>query len=400
MCKPAGPMCNMACEYCYYLSKKNFYQESKRTYMSDETLEEFIKQYIAAQPGPDVLFTWHGGEATLRPLSFYKKAVELQKKYGAGRNIDNSFQTNGLLLNDEWCRFFHSQGWLVGLSIDGPQDFHDEYRRLAAGQPSFQRVMRAVNFLNRHNVQWNAMAVVNDYNADFPDEFYNFFKEIDCHYIQFAPIVERLHADKTIASVNDAAAALAPFSITPRQWGDFLCRVFDLWVTRDVGEYFVQIFDATLANHVGVVPGLCSMAERCGHATAMEYNGDVYCCDHFVFPEYKLGNIHTHSLVDMVKSDKQQAFGRIKDQGLSDKCKGCEYLRLCHGECPKNRILPGGENYLCEGYRQFFKHSAPAMRFMASQLDKQLPPSAITQDDRMMRIYFDSLKTSVFTHKN
>lgn len=392
MCKPAGPMCNMACEYCYYLGKKELYTEAKRTYMTDETLEEFIRQYIEAQPGKFVQFTWHGGEATLRPLSFYKRAVELQRKYGEGKQIDNCFQTNGLLLNDEWCRFFHNNGWLVGLSIDGPQDFHDEYRHLAAGQPSHQRVMRAVNFLNRNKVEWNAMAVVNDYNADFPDEFYKFFKDIECHYIQFAPIVERLRPDSVIASVQEADAELAPFSITPKQWGDFLCRVFDLWVTRDVGEYFVQIFDATLANYVGVTPGLCTMAKHCGHATVMEYNGDVYSCDHFVFPEYKLGNIHTDSLVAMCTSERQNAFGLDKERALAQKCRDCRYLRLCNGECPKNRILPGGENYLCEGYRRFFAHAEPAMKFMADQLAKQLPPSAITQDDEMMRRYFNSLK--------
>lgn len=389
MCKPAGAMCNMACEYCYYLSKKGLYPQQKRTYMTDETLEIFTKEYIAAQPGKDVQFTWHGGEATLRPLEFYKKAVELQRKYGAGYRIENCFQTNGLLINDEWAHFFASNGWLVGLSVDGPAEFHDEYRRLSAGQSSHHRVLRAANILTRNKVDWNAMAVVNDYNADHPDEFYNFFrKELGTQFLQFTPIVERLDTEGNPASVLDDTTSLAPFSVTPEQWGNFLCRVFDLWVTRDVGEFFVQIFDATLANTVGVTPGLCSMAPECGHAAAMEYNGDVYSCDHFVYPEYRLGNIHTESIMSMMGSERQRAFGKAKLLNLSDDCKSCPVLHLCNGECPKNRFLPGHRNYLCAGYRKFFEHSAPAMQFMKRQLEMQLPPSAITGDDEMLHLYW------------
>lgn len=278
MAKPAGPACNLACEYCYYLDKADLYATRGPKNMSDDTLERYIRSYIESQTLPAVQFTWHGGETMLRPVSFYRRAMELQQRYARGRRIENCIQTNGTLLTEEWCRFLRDNGWLVGISIDGPQEFHDEYRRSRDGRPSFNRVMRAINMLNRYGVDWNAMAVVNDYNADYPEEFYNFFKQIGCRYIQFTPVVERLSADGHIAAV-DAPGQLAPFSVSPEQWGEFLCRVFDLWVKSDVGETFVQIFDATLANYVGVEPGVCSLASVCGHAGVMEHNGDVYCCD-------------------------------------------------------------------------------------------------------------------------
>ncbi len=234
MAKPAGPGCNLACEYCYYLDKADLYTARGAKNMSDETLERYIRSYIEAQTLPSVQFTWHGGETMLRPVSFYKRAIELQKRYARGRHIENCIQTNGTLLTDEWCRFLRDNGWLVGISIDGPQEFHDEYRRARDGKPTFHRVMRAIDMLNRYGVEWNAMAVVNDYNADYPDEFYNFFKQIGCRFIQFTPVVERLSTDGRIAAVS-SPGELAPFSVTPEQWGNFLCRVFDLWVKADVG---------------------------------------------------------------------------------------------------------------------------------------------------------------------
>lgn len=373
MTKPVGAICNLACKYCYYLEKTNLYKENTSKFvMSDSLLEKFIEEYINSQTMPQVLFTWHGGETLMRPLSFYQKVVELQKKYANGRTIDNCIQTNGTLLNDEWCEFFRDNHWLVGISIDGPQEFHDEYRKNKQGKPSFMKVMQGIHLLNKHQVEWNAMAVVNDYNADYPLEFYHFFKELGCHYIQFTPIVERIHphADgRHLAHVLQKEEKLADFSVSPEQWGNFLCTIFDEWVKNDVGEYFIQIFDATLANWMGAQPGVCTMAPTCGHAGVMEFNGDVYSCDHFVFPEFKLGNIYEKSLIEMMYSEKQIQFGQQKRDSLPNKCKECNYLFACNGECPKNRFLTTedgepGLNYLCKGYYQFFDHVAPYMDFM------------------------------------
>lgn len=389
MTKAAGSMCNLACKYCYYLEKNNLYREQqpdRRFIMADDTLERFISMYIQSQTTPQVLFCWHGGESLMRPLSFYKRVVELQKKYAAGRIIDNTIQTNGTLLDDEWCRFFRDNNWLVGVSVDGPQEFHDEYRRNKMGAPSFRKVMQGINLLKKHGVEWNVLSVVNDFNADYPLDFYRFFKEIECRYIQFTPIVERILPRKDgryLASPMDARnIPLAEFSVLPAQWGDFLCAVFDEWVRNDVGEYFVQIFDATLANWIGEQPGVCSMARTCGHAGVMEYNGDVYSCDHFVFPEYKLGNIRTHTLVEMMFSERQQRFGADKRDRLPGQCRQCRYLFACNGECPKNRFATTadgepGLNYLCEGYRKYFDHVAPYMDFMANELKHQRPPANV-----------------------
>lgn len=390
MAKPASSLCNLNCKYCYYLEKNNLYKDvsaTRRYVMDDDTLERFTREYINAQTMPEVLFTWHGGEPLMRPLAFYKKALEMQKKYGAGRLIDNSIQTNGTLLTDEWCRFFKENNWLVGLSIDGPQDFHDEYRRTRQGGPSFRKVMQGIDLLNKHGVEWNAMAVVNDYNADYPLEFYNFFKEIGCRYIQFTPIVERIqsHTDgRHLASILDKGAdvPLADFSVSPEQWGEFLCTLFDEWVRHDVGEYFIQIFDATLANWVGQQPGVCTMGRSCGHAAVMEYNGDIYSCDHFVFPEYKLGNIREQSIVEMISGERQTKFGLAKRGSLPTQCRQCKFTDICNGECPKNRFMTTatgepGLNYLCRGYHRFFSHVAPYMDFMKAELEAQRPPANV-----------------------
>lgn len=388
MAKPAGSLCNLACTYCYYTEKSKLYTDNPRHVMSDELLERYVREYMESQTGPDVLFTWHGGETLMRPLDFYKKAVRLQQRYARGRRVENALQTNGTLLTDEWCRFLHDEQWLVGISIDGPQEFHDEYRVNRQGRPSFVQVMRGIRLLNKHQVEWNAMAVVNDFNADYPLDFYRFFKDIDCHYIQFTPVVERIyrHPDgRILASPQEGAeATLADFSVTPQQWGNFLCAVFDEWVTRDVGSTFVQLFDATLANWMGVQPGLCSMDETCGHAGVMEFNGDVYSCDHFVFPEYKLGNLHQQSFVEMMYSPRQQAFGKAKRDSLPRQCRDCDFLFACHGECPKNRFAftkdgEPGLNYLCEGYHRFFRHAAPYMDFMKEELKNERPPANVMQ---------------------
>ncbi len=388
MLKPVGARCNLACKYCYYLEKSKLYQDNPKHVMSDELLEKFIKEYIESQTMPQILFTWHGGETMMRPLSFYRKAVELQRKYARGRTIDNCIQTNGTLLTDEWCQFLHDNHWLVGISIDGPQEFHDEYRRDRQGKPSFAKVMQGIRLLNKHGVEWNAMAVVNDFNADYPLEFYRFFKQIGCRYIQFSPIVERIrqHSDgRHLAAVDEGdEEQLADFSLTPEQWGNFLCTVFDEWVRHDVGQFYIQLFDSTLANWVGEQPGICTLAKNCGHAGVMEFNGDVYACDHFVFPQYKLGNLHTHTLVEMMYGEQQQAFGRAKHDSLPRQCRECGYLFACNGECPKNRFArtadgEPGLNYLCQGYYRFFEHVAPYMDYMKRELMAQRPPANVME---------------------
>jgi uncharacterized protein len=370
MLKPVGAICNLRCKYCYYLEKKNLYPHSGNHLMSEELLEEFIRQYLESQTMNDVLFMWHGGETLMRNIGFYRKALELQRKYGRGMHIDNSLQTNGTLLTDEWCRFLKENNFLTGISIDGPQHCHDVYRRDRDGRPSFHKVMQGISLLKKHGVEFNVMGVVNDYNADYPLEFYRFFKDIDCHYIQFSPIVETIDGKP------------APWNVSAKKWGDFLIAIFDEWVKKDVGTYYIQYFDATLANMVGEKPGVCTMAKTCGHAGVMEFNGDVYSCDHFVHPAYKLGNINTQTLTGMMYSDTQLKFGTDKYDALPQQCFDCPYLTLCYGECPNNRILrtasgEPGLNYLCEGYYAFFEHVAPYMEFMANELLNHRPPSNI-----------------------
>ena len=417
MLKPAGAHCNLACKYCYYLEKNNLYQNTPRHLMSDEMLEQFTREYIEAQTMPQVLFTWHGGEPLMRSIDFYKKALALQKKYAHGKQIDNVIQTNGTLLTDEWCEFFAKNHWLVGISIDGPQEYHDHYRVTPAGKPSWEKVMQGIQLLKKHRVEWNAMAVVNAYNAEHPLEFYHFFRDNGCQYLQFTPIVERLteHEDgRTLASLaDDREIPLADASVTPQQWGNFLCTIFDDWVRHDVGKTFVEIFDCTLANWMGVLPGICAYSKECGHAGVMEHNGDVYSCDHFVFPEYKLGNIREQSLIDMLYGEKQQAFSRLKHTSLPRQCKECDMEFACHGECPKNRFEKDkygepGLNYLCQGYYQYYSHVAPYMDFMKRELLAQRPPANIMNVLQIFKSNFPPiskkkaiplLQNKIFIHK-
>jgi uncharacterized protein len=386
MLKPAGAHCNLACKYCYYLEKNKLYPTAQRHLMSDEMLEQFTREYIEAQTMNQVLFTWHGGEPLLRSIDFYRKALSLQQKYAGSRRIDNVIQTNGTLLTDEWCEFFAQNHWLVGISIDGPQPYHDHYRLTAAGKPSWKKVMQGIKLLKKHGVEWNAMAVVNAYNANHPLEFYRFFKENGCQFLQFTPIVERQtrHEDgRTLASLADKnEIPLSEASVAPEQWGYFLCAIFDEWVRKDVGKIFVEIFDCTLANWMGISPGICAYSKECGHAGVMEHNGDVYSCDHFVFPEYKLGNIRDHSLIDMLYGEQQQEFSRLKHSSLPRQCKECDMEFACHGECPKNRFMKdkygdSGLNYLCPGYYHYYQHVAPYMDYMKQELMSQRPPSNI-----------------------
>ena len=385
MAKPAGASCNLRCEYCYYLEKQHMTADGGAV-MSDQLLERFVRDYIQLQQTPDVLFTWHGGEPMLRPLSFYKQAVRLQQHYGRGKRISNSIQTNGLLLTPEWCEFLHDEGWLVGISIDGTRDGHDAYRRDAQGRPTWERVVEGINLLNKYNVEWNAMATANHFNAQDPLGFYRFLRDgLGCKFLQISPVVERLkqHSDgRHLAQVFDEDCPIAPFSIRPEEWGRFMTDIFDEWVKRDVGEVFVQLFDATLAGWMGVPPGVCVYAEECGHAAVMEANGDVYSCDHFVFPQYKLGNILTHGLPQMLYGQKQARFSQLKRDALPRQCRQCEWLKACHGECPRLRFLrtadgEPGLNYLCAGYRIFFQHVAPYMDYMKRELLAGRPASGV-----------------------
>lgn len=385
MAKPAGALCNLACSYCYYLEKSQLYPTDGSPVMSEEILELFVQQYIEAQTLPSVLFTWHGGEPLMRPISFYRRAIELQRRYACGRQIDNCLQTNGTLLTDEWCAFLKDNRFLVGISIDGPYDYHDAMRRSSRGRSSWHDTMRGIRLLQKHGVEWNAMAVVSAANVGHPHEFYHFFRDIGCQYLQFTPVIERIISRPdglTLAPGMAEGGEIAPFSVTPSQWGAFLCSVYDEWVRRDVGTLFVQLFDATLANWAGVAPGICSLAAECGHASVMEYNGNVYSCDHFVFPEYRLGNIRQQTLTGMMYSNRQRAFGQSKSDSLPRQCRECRFLFACHGECPRNRFVRDrygnpGLNYLCPGYHQYFTHVAADMDFMKAELDANRPPANI-----------------------
>ncbi|HHT22390.1 MAG TPA: anaerobic sulfatase-maturation protein [Bacteroidales bacterium] len=387
MAKPIGSLCNLDCKYCYYLEKEKLYQNRKKMEMSDGLLEIFTKSYIEAQPVKEVLFTWHGGETTLRDISFYRKALQLQKKYGRGRQIDNVLQTNGTLLSDEWCRFFKDNNFLIGISIDGPEHCHDVYRTNKGGRPTFKQVMRGIELLQKHQVEFNTLSVINDYNSQFPLDVYRFFKEIGSQFMQFAPVVERVSDERadglTLLPPNDKVdGKLASWSVDPKKFGQFYIKIFDEWVRNDVGVYFVQMFDAMLANMVGAQPGVCIFAEKCGHAVAMEFNGDVYACDHFVFPEYKLGNVRNQTIFEMMFLEKQLRFGSDKKDKLPRQCQECEVLKFCHGECPKNRIAKTadgelGLNYLCAGFKAFFKHALPYMEFMANELHNKRPPANV-----------------------
>ncbi len=386
MVKPVGSKCNLACDYCYYLEKERLYDDSSVEKMDDRMLDLFTKQYLEAQTQQEVLFTWHGGEPLLQPIAFYKKALMYQRKYGRGYSISNCIQTNGTLINDEWCRFLKDNHFLVGVSIDGTAEMHDRYRRNRNGRESHDRVLRGIELMRHHGVEFNIMAVVNNRNADYPIEFYRYLKQLGSPFIQFAPIVERLHHGNTKLLLalpdDDGTPSLAPFSVTPQQWGAFLCKLFDEWIKEDVGKVYIQLFDATLANWMGVAPGICTLSKTCGHAAVMEMNGDVYACDHYVFPDYKIGNIRTKTVTEMMLDPRQRNFGTDKRDSLPLQCKKCKWLFACNGECPKNRFVTTNEgepglNYLCEGYSMFFSYTAPYMEFMCGELKNQRPPANV-----------------------
>jgi len=385
MAKPVGAACNLRCGYCYYLEKSGLYDEASRL-MSDDTLELFVREYIRAQTTPEVLFIWHGGEPLLRSRSFYERAIELQKRYADGRRVDNCIQTNATLLDDEWCKFLGKHRFLVGVSIDGTREMHDAWRKTSNGESSFRDVVRGIRLLEKYGIEWNAMATVNAMNVEHPLEFYRFFRdELECRYLQFTPVVERISKEdgvERLMHAEELGGKVAPYSITAEQWGRFLCAIFDEWVRNDVGKTFVQLFDTTLANWVGAPSGVCTMSKYCGHSAVVEHNGDVYSCDHFVFSEYRLGNIKESSLLEMMYGAKQREFGERKHTSLPSKCRRCRYEFACHGECPRNRFLTtedgeSGLNYLCEGYYAFFDHASEAMEYMRRELEQGLPPANV-----------------------
>lgn len=366
MAKPSGSDCNLNCAYCFFLKKERLYPGSDFR-MSDAVHESYIRQLLEAHQTPQVTVAWQGGEPTLMGLEFFHRSMALQKKYQRpGTRIENTFQTNGILLNAQWCRFFHENGFLVGLSLDGPQDLHDVYRLDKGGRGTFDRVLRAARLLQEHGVDFNILCTLNAKNAAHPLKVYRFFRdEVECPYVQFIPVVERANE-----SGFQEGHTVTERSVGPAQFGRFLIEIFDEWVRRDVGRMFVLNFDGALAGWLGQAGTVCIFGPTCGLGMALEHNGDLYSCDHFVEPRYLLGNILDRPLLELVASDKQRTFGQDKQETLPQDCRVCEFLAVCNGECPKNRFVttPGGQgglNYLCPGYKAFFRHADPAMRIMA-----------------------------------
>jgi uncharacterized protein len=388
MTKPVGPICNLDCKYCFYLEKEKLYPQASKWAMRDAVLESYIRQYIEAHDIPVVTFAWQGGEPTLLGVDYFRRVVELQKQYANGKQIANAFQTNGVLLNDVWAEFFRENEFLIGVSIDGPRAVHDAYRVDKGGQPTFDRVMRGIETLRRHQVEFNTLTTVHRGNADAPLEVYRFLKESGSGFMQFIPIVERVSLQATgdglhlVSPEFPGAAQVAPWSVGPRQFGRFLCAIFDEWVRKDVGRFFVQIFDVSLAMWAGMESSLCVFRKTCGSALALEHSGDLYSCDHFVYPENRLGNIMESPLESLVDSDQQHRFGEAKESTLPRYCRECDVRFACNGECPKHRFTttPDGEpglNYLCPSYKMFFHHIDPYLRFMAGELAAKRPPANV-----------------------
>jgi uncharacterized protein len=390
MLKPVGPLCNLNCTYCYYLEKKNLFPGKTQYRLDEELLELYIRDYIASQQVPVVSFVWQGGEPSILGVEYYRKAVELQKKYAGDRHIENSFQTNGTFLTDEFCTFFKENEFLIGLSIDGPEHLHDFYRVDNQGKPTWKKVMQGVELLKKHGVEFNTLSVVNCKTAQEPLAVYNFLKKIGSTFIQFIPIVERKvkdggHSNQELVHHHyKGEAEVTEWSVSAKDYGKFMCTIFDEWVRKDVGRHYVQLFDVTLANWVGAMPGLCVFSETCGTAAVMEHNGDVYSCDHFVYDEFLLGNINEQSLTELMGSTRQAIFGQDKKTRLPAYCKACPVRFACHGDCPKHRFIktPQGDpglSYLCEGYKMFFAHVRPYMDFMATELKAQRAPANVME---------------------
>ncbi len=388
LAKPTGAVCNLDCKYCFFLSKEMLYPGS-RFQMADDLLEIYIRQLLESQAGPEVIVGWQGGEPTLMGLEFFERSIEYVEKFKQPwQKVSYTIQTNGTKLNEEWCAFLKRHNFLVGLSIDGPAALHDAYRVDKGGAGTFDDVMRGWHVLNRHGVDVNILCSVHAANAQHPLEVYKFFRdELKTSFIQFIPIIERVTEEMLpVANMGWGERGSDPRplylldgnqvterSVGPEQWGQFLNTIFDEWVQRDVGTVYVQMFDAALASWVGAPPSMCIFSETCGSAVALEHNGDLYSCDHFVEPKYLLGNIKQVHMLKLVTSEQQQQFGLAKRDTLPKYCRDCSVRFACHGECPKNRFIttPDGEpglNYLCAGYKAFFTHIDRPMRTMASLL--------------------------------
>ena len=392
MIKPVGSLCNLDCDYCYYLSKANLYG-GHQPKMTDELLERYISQYIEAVQVPTVTFCWHGGEPLLAGIDFYEKAVALQNKYRGNKQIENSLQTNGLLINPDWCDFFRDNNFLIGLSLDGPKDIHDAYRKDRGGHPTFDRVMQGLEIMVVKGVEYNTLSTINDRCSGQGKRVYQFMRSIS-KYMQFLPVVEKTIPTQSkrasIVPPNTEGAVIAPWSITPKAFGKFMCDIFDEWVINDVGDRFVQLFDITLAQWCGVQPSLYAFCPTCGDGLVVEHNGDVYMCDHFVYPEYRLGNIATEHLSDMQRKPELFRFGIEKRNSLPSDCRKCDYLFACRGECPKHRFATTrrgekGLNTLCEGYKHFFEYTTPYMQQMHRLLEQGLEASHIIPWARQRR---------------
>ncbi len=378
--KPIGPICNLDCSYCFYLDKEKMYAGNRQWRMSPEVLESYIRQYIESQRVPEISFTWQGGEPTLLGVDYFRQVVELQSRYANGKTITNAFQTNGVLLNDEWGEFLAESGFLVGLSIDGPEELHDRYRVDKGGKPSFAKVMKGLDILLRHKVEFNTLTVVNRANSQHPERVYEFLKSIGSRVHQYIPLVERV----------EGSDEMAEWSVQPEDFGRFLVSIFDQWVRNDVGQIYVQLFEVSLQSWLGMPAGLCFFRETCGASLAVEHNGDVYSCDHFVDGPNLLGNLMENPMESLVNSSSQVAFGRAKRDELPRMCRECDVRFACHGECPKNRFLttPDGEaglNYLCAGYKSYFHHVAPYMKFMAMCLRRGLSPVSVMEMARLQK---------------
>jgi len=379
MVKPTGAKCNLDCTYCYYLSKEQLLGKPEQWRISDELLEEFIRQYFASHNHKEVIFSWQGGEPTLLGIDFFRKVVALEKKYCPSHvRCENDLQTNGTLLDDDWCRFLHDENFLVGLSLDGPQQLHDAYRKDSAGQGSFDRVFNATKLLRRHKVNFAVLCCVNRLTAKKPLEVYRFLRDqVGAQRIQFIPVVEpvsfrqvapqrwdlRLMPEQGSprAKPGGEGSVVTDWSVDPDDWGDFLCRVFDEWYRKDLGKIYVNYFDAAVESWMGHISPLCTQQPMCGKGLALERDGSLYACDHYVYPEYRAGNIMEKPLQEIAFSDRQEAFGRLKEGSLPQQCRDCDYQFTCFGECPKNRFIKtaageAGLNYLCSGWKRFFAH--------------------------------------------
>ncbi|EKN65351.1 Radical SAM domain-containing protein [Neobacillus bataviensis LMG 21833] len=395
LAKPSGPICNLDCHYCFYTEKEALFTGNSRFRMTDEALEEFIRQYITTQNAPDIPFVWQGGEPTLMGLDFYKRVIELQKKYGKGKQISNSLQTNGTLLNEEWCQFLAKNNFLVGLSLDGPEYIHDRYRVDRGGKPTFKKVVNALRLLKKYKVAFNVLACVTKDSSNYPLEIYHFFKEEGVEFIQFIPIVERMpdieakklglrHATPLSINRQESQQAVSSWTVEAEKYGEFLIAIFEEWVRKDVGKVHVMNFEHALTAWLGLPATSCFFAETCGRAAIVEHNGDVYSCDHFMYPDYKLGNIFNDTFTEMIESSRQRAFGENKKSSLPSYCQTCEVRFACNGECPKHRFLltPDGEpglNYLCAGYKKYFHHIHRYLKVMVQLIENGLPATEIME---------------------